>query len=92
MATQTSTEVELSQLDESLTHSSLRRLSEDVRAGIAVLDTRRTDDPSPNQFLTVGRSWIVVIQLAGINFLTSFSTGLVTACLPHGLTYWIILT
>lgn len=38
-------------------------------------------DPAA-QTLPKGRSWIVIIQLAGINFITSFTNGLITVALP----------
>lgn len=41
-----------------------------------------SNDDSSKPILPKGRSMIVIAQLAGINFITSFSNGLVTVSLP----------
>ena len=40
------------------------------------------DEEQAVQFLPKGRSTITIIQLAGVNFITSYNTGLVTVALP----------
>ena len=40
------------------------------------------DHEPTSEALPKGRSWIIIVQLAGINFITSFSNGLVTIGLP----------
>lgn len=87
MATQTSTEIAAVELD------LMRSISKTSHSTPAVHATRTSTDSDhsrasindaelSNLILPYGRSIIVIIQLAGINFLTSFASGLITVALP----------
>lgn len=87
MATQTITSIELEPLDGGSTE-----LNSQVPASVLSISANATSDRpdlivgsntnSSKPILPRGRSVIVIAQLAGINFITSFSNGLVTVSLP----------
>jgi MFS family permease len=88
MATQIQTQIELNTLNqnpdrESVT-SSTGPLDESILAtpGNPEPFIVAQNDGQIAQFLPKGRSIITIIQLSGVNFITSYNTGLVTVALP----------
>lgn len=88
MATQVQTHTELNALDRNGSEISrasfMAPLEEPMLStpGHLLQSTVVQNEEQAVQFLPKGRSIITIIQLAGVNFITSYNTGLVTVALP----------
>ncbi len=85
MATQTLTDIELIPLDQNGNETRSISAPKGLLPASPTYSQPATDGLSndePTRFLPAGRSIIAIIQLAGVNFITSYSAGLVTVALP----------
>jgi MFS family permease len=84
MATVTATAIELEVLNQETASKNSPALESSARISLSIPGPTSSilDHEPATKNLPKGRSWIVIVQLAGINFITSFSNGLVTIGLP----------
>lgn len=85
MATATQTNVELSSLDRDdrdTRHTTASKGHIPASLGRPIPTDVMRSNEELTRFLPAGRSIIAIIQLAGVNFITSYNTGLVTVALP----------
>ena len=85
MATATQTDIELSSLDRDDRATRYTTASKEhipASLGRPIPTDVMHSNEELTRFLPAGRSIIAIIQLAGVNFITSYNTGLVTVALP----------